>query len=380
MQPWGECVTGLALAYPMHGQHKLSNEGYRTRDGHMIEWLGRLATASDSHVGVISRPEPAVLAAVRRIKGSVARGTIPVQTLTWRMPGMDRKRWWVRSAQAYPKIAALGGAPTVAWNPFAVTAPPERNPFCGNRTVVFDLLDDWTVHQGFASIRTDVEDAYRRTFDASSAVFANSEGTLELAHRLGRSDAVLMTNGVDPERFAVSPNARGPLTVGYVGKIGHRLDARLLEDVCGAFPDLRFVFAGPFLDRHDRYRALLSRYPNVELLGDVHYEDVPALMATFDLGWVPHAVGDGEVGGDVIKTYEYRATGLQVLTTPVIGAGRTLTEGVHVVPADEQVEWLREAIRGRERLDRVAAAIPVDLTWEYKSRRIATALGVEVAA
>jgi glycosyltransferase involved in cell wall biosynthesis len=188
-----------------------------------------------------------------------------------------------------------------------------------------------------------------------------------------------MTNGVDSERFAVAPNALGPLTIGYVGKIGKRLDAQLILKVCGAFPDIRFVFAGPFLDRRDKYRKLLSRLPNVELLGDVHYDDVPALMATFDLGWVPHAVGDGEVGGDVIKTYEYRAAGLQVLTTPIIGAGRTLTEGVHVVPATEQVDWLREAIRGRERLDRVTANIPDELTWRHKARCIARALGVGVA-
>ncbi|MET0659300.1 MAG: glycosyltransferase [Steroidobacteraceae bacterium] len=362
----------------MHGQHKLSNEGYRTRDGHIIEWLGRFAAAKESHIDVLSRPEPVVLGALRRIRGSVAAGTVPVQTLTWRPPKFDRKRWWVQSARAYPKVAAFGGAPAVAWNPFIAAAPTDRNPFCGDRTVVLDLLDDWTVHQGFSSIWRDVENAYLRAFEVSSAVFVNSEGTFELAQRLGRSDAVLMTNGVDPERFDFEPNAHGPLTIGYVGKIGHRLNAQLLSDVCGAFPKLRFVFAGPFLDLHDKYRALLERFPNVELLGDVHYEDVPALMATFDLGWVPHAVGEGEVGGDIIKTYEYRATGLQVLTTPVIGAGRVLTEGVNIVSAQEQVAWLHEATRGRERLDRIPADIPDHLTWRHKAGYIAQALGVKI--
>lgn len=373
-------MTDIALAYPMHGQHKLSNEGYRTRDGHIIEWLGRFASNVGSRVNVISRPEPVVLAPVRRIRGSVAVGTAPTQTLTWRIPSTNPKHWWVRSACAYPRLAPYSGLPAVTWNPFTATAPAERNPFLGGRTVVLDLLDDWTVHQGFASIRSEVDAAYRRAFEASNFIFTNSEGTLELARRFGRTDAELMTNGVDPERFDVPPNARGRLTIGYVGKIGHRLNAQLLSDVCGAFPHVRFVFAGPFLDANDSYRRLLSTWPNVELLGDVHYEDVPALMATFDLGWVPHAIGDGEVGGDVIKTYEYRATGLQVLTTPVIGAGRVLTEGVHIVPAEEQVAWLHEAIRGRERLDRIPADIPVHLTWRHKAGCIAQALGVKIRA
>jgi glycosyltransferase involved in cell wall biosynthesis len=362
----------------MHGQHKLSNEGYRTRDGHIIEWLGRFAAATESHIDVISRPEPLILAPRQRIRGSVADGTIPVGTQTWRLPNIDRKKWWVSSARAYPEVSKFGSVPAVTWNPFTATAPVGRNPFSGGRTVVFDLLDDWTIHYQFESVRSQVERAYGSAFDASSVVFANSEGTLELAHRFGRSDARLMTNGVDSERFALKPNARGPFTIGYVGKIGKRLDAELLFDVCGAFPSLRFVFAGPFVDPNDRYRPLLSRFPNVELLGDVHYEDVPALMATFDLGWVPHAVGDGEVGGDIIKTYEYRATSLQVLTTPVIGAGRTLTEGVHVVPASEQVEWIRRAVDGGGRLNRVPAKIPDDLTWRFKAHCIAQALGVTV--
>lgn len=364
----------------MHGQHKLSNEGYRTRDGHIIEWLGRFAAKSGSHIDVVSRPEPVVIAPLQRIRGPIAPGTVPNQTLTWRVPHPDRKRWWVRSAKAYPNIDGLEDAPAVVWNPFVAMAPSRRNPFNDNRRVVMDLLDDWTIHYQFVSIREQVELAYRRAFEASTAVWANSEGTLELARRLGRSDAELVTNGVDPERFAVAPAATGPLTIGYVGKIGKRLDALLLKDVCGSFPDVRFVFAGPFLDPNDQYRPLLSQYPNVELLGDVHYDDVPALMATFDLGWVPHAVGEGEVGGDVIKTYEYRATGLQVLTTPVIGAGRRLSEGVHVVPAHEQVDWIREAIRGHERLPRVTAEIPAEMTWAHKAHAIGRVLGIEQAS
>ncbi len=371
-------VKGIALAYPMHGQHKLSNEGDRTRDGHLIEWLGRSAIASGSHIDVISRPEPLVLASTRRIRGRVAVGTVPTQTMTWRLPNVvDPGHWWVRSSGVYPKVAKFGDEPAIVWNPLTALAPAERSPFGGDRLVVLDLLDDWSIHHAFVSIRAEVEAAYRRAFEVSHAVFANSEGTLSLAHRFGREDATLMPNGVDPERFAVKPNVEGPITVGYVGKIGRRLDAQLIREVCTAFPRLRFVFAGPFLDARDTYQSMLSALPNVELLGDVHYEDVPALMATFDLGWVPHAVGAGEVGGDAIKTYEYRAAGLQVLTTPIIGAGRGLTEGVHVVPSGEQTAWIGEAISGRDRLDRLPGDIPTELTWRYKASRIATALEID---
>ena len=373
-------MSTVALAYPLHGQHKLSNEGYRTRDGHLIEWLGRFADKVGSCIDVVSRPEPIALAHLRRIRGSVAVGSVPIETATFLVPNIAQpKRWWIRSAQAYPKVAQFGTVPAITWNPFTAMAPAERNPFSCGRTVALDLLDDWTVHFAFKPIRREVEAAYQRAFDASTVVFANSEGTLDLAHRFGRHDVELLLNGVDPERFSIGSVAQGPVTIGYVGKIGQRLDAQLIADVCAAFPNLKFIFAGPFVgDSHHKYRNLLSRMQNVELLGDVHYEKVPALMATFDLGWVPHAVGEFEVGGDVIKTYEYRAAGLQVLTTPVIGAGLRLAEGVHVVSAGEQVAWLREAIRGADRLDRVPADIPIEFTWRYKARRIAEALHIDI--
>ena len=365
------------LSYPLHGQHKLSNHGYRTRDGHIIEWLGRFAAERASIINVISRPEPLVLAPFRRIRGPVALGTVPVQTITWRVPNLDPKQWWVRSAPAYPKVARFGQAPVVTWNPFTAMAPIGRSPFSRGRTVALDLLDDWTVHYAFRSIRREVEDAYRHAFDSSSVVFANAEGTLALAHRFGRSDAQLITNGVDPDKFAVTPNAHGPLTIGYAGLIGNRLNAQLISDVCEALPHVRFVFAGPFVDAGSKYQKLLTNIPNVELVGDVYYGDLPALLATFDLGWVPHAVGEGELGGDAIKIYEYRAAGLQVLTTPIMGAGRVLSDGVHVIPAAEQVSWLIEATTGSERLDRVAADIPAELTWRFKAQRFAEALGLE---
>ncbi|ORA06851.1 hypothetical protein BST17_03130 [Mycolicibacterium bacteremicum] len=365
------------MAYPMHGQHKLSNEGYRTRDGHIIEWLGRSAAQSHRQVAVVSRPEPVVLASRRRIRGRIAEGSHPIQTFTWRVPSLDAKHWWVRSAGAYPKVALGQRTPAVIWNPLAASAPVERNPFKTDRPVVLDLLDDWTIHHGFVSIRSEIEAAYRRAFESSSTVFANSEGTLELAHRYGRTDAVLMPNGVDPERFQQHSTASGPITVGYVGKIGNRLDARLIENTCTRLPKIRFVFAGQILDAKGRFRRLLTSLPNVEWLGDVQYEDVPDLMATFDVGWVPHSVGVGEVGGDAIKIYEYRASGLPVLTTPIIGAGRVLKNGVFVLRAQDHPSWIADTVGTLERVPRIVETIPPVLTWREKASTVARALGVE---
>ena len=239
--------------------------------------------------------------------------------------------------------------------------------------MAFDLLDDWTIHYAFQGVSQEVDRAYRRLFDHASVVTANAEGTVDLARRFGRDDVVFLPNGCDPERFDATSLAEGATTVGYVGKIGKRLNLELIIEAAKALPQVSFVFAGPVLDAE--YRRPMEERSNIKMLGDVHYENVPALLRTFDVGWVPHRVGDGEVGGDVIKTYEYRAAGLPVLSTPVTGAADRGLDAVTVLPAAEQVAWLRDHLSNGSRIERVVTNLPRDVRWEGKAEFILDRLG-----
>ncbi|TCK65420.1 glycosyltransferase [Curtobacterium sp. PhB136] len=359
--PW----SGAVLAYPMHGQRKLSDEGYRTRDGHVIEWLGR-SFGSHGGVDVVSRPEPAIARRPRSDR-SLAPGTHPHETRTFRFPNpFSRRRWWVTATAAYPRIAHIADAtPAIVWNPFTALAPAGATPFADSRVTVLDLLDDWSKHYAFAPIAAHVERAYAAAFERATHVTANAEGTAELARRFGRDDVILVPNGCDPERFSPNHTATGPTTVGYVGKIGRRLDLPGIVATITALPHVRFVFAGPILDAE--YRAPLAALGNVELLGDVHYSDVPELLEGFDVGWVPHRVGAGEVGGDIIKTYEYRAAGLPTLTTPVAGAGTRGIDGVTTTRIHEHAEVIGDWTRSATRVPRTPTTIPVGATWRDKT-------------
>lgn len=368
-----EIKTGL-IAFPMHGQHKLSNEGYRTRDGHLIEWFGR-KLGQQGCVRVVSRPEPLLLAPIRRFApDSVAENTCPVSTFMLRPPPLrDRQRWWVDSLSAYHRGMGSVDAPVISWNPFLSLSSAWPRIVASGKPVAFDLLDDWTIHYAFAGVHDEVTLAYRTLFEHASVITANAEGTVELAKRFGRDDVVFLPNGCDPQRFSSESLADGPLTVGYVGKIGKRLDLELILETADALPQVEFVFAGPVLDRE--YRRPMDARPNITMVGDVHYNGVPALLQEFDIGWVPHRVGEGEVGGDVIKTYEYRAAGLPVLTTPVAGASDRGLDAVAALPSAEHVAWLRSKASTGPRAPRIVSTLPVDVRWEDKADFILEKLG-----
>ncbi|TCN49163.1 glycosyltransferase involved in cell wall biosynthesis [Rhodococcus sp. SMB37] len=353
--------------YPMHGYYKSLLTGFRTRDGHIMEWLASEGANGCENVDVYSRAEPV---GYRRwkLRGTTDKPLANTRDLTpdvlWPPNPRDPKNWWVTSARFYKSPQHDG--PSIVWNPMTALSPSLRNYWENSTTPLhLDLLDDWSVHHDFVSIRDRVNEAYRIILGLATSVTANSEGTIALANRFGRTDAVLLPNGCDPEKFSTISQASGDTTVGYIGKIGERLDVDMIRDVCESLPNVKFVFAGPVLGT--RVGRELSRIPNIDMLGDVRYPEIPELLSRFDIGWVPHGVEKGQVGGDAIKIYEYRAAGLQVVTTPIIGTRERPMDGVHVASAAEHSAIISSLVGKEGRVARDLSPLPRELTWEYKT-------------
>jgi teichuronic acid biosynthesis glycosyltransferase TuaH len=371
----GGMTEGPSLVVvPMHGEIKMRGEGLRTRDGHLTEWFAKLRPSSQ--IAVYSRPEPWPRVTLARVGGAEMPSQLLFVSPQPRViPNLRHRRdWWIRSVRfmrAWPSVL-----PTVVWNPIAGAAmlksvEPRVH-------VAFDLLDDWLVHTAFERLHDSLVEAYKAMFAAATIVTANSEATLDLARRFGRDDAVLLQNGVDPERFALPPKAHSQVTVGYGGKLGFRVDVELVREVAETLPNVRFEFAGPVLAKEQG--NALRRIPNVVLLGDVRYDRYPEVMRAWDVAWAPHRLGEFEVGGDLIKLYEYRAAGLPTVSTRVIGWQRAL-EGVRAVPRKEIVSELLDLVHGRQagEIQREPLVLPPETTWCAKAEFILDHLGLEVA-
>lgn len=332
------------VAFPFHDWQKGIREGFRTRDGHLMQAFARREDVE--RLLVINRPTSLI---ERRLR---PRGPIPGDRFAERRQGrfsarltavdakivtldvdtpelvhplLERRGWWFRVFGLPPVqdlilwgIAAAGseGAPVIAWMP----TPYRTIERLRSARFVFDSLDNWLIHPVLRRQAEAAARGYAELLPMADAVIAAAPRSAEVLSRW-YAGVQIIPNGVDSSDWKLDRARPSDLpsgtVVGYAGKLAHRIDTELVRDVARRRPDLEFVFVGPILE--DGPIKPLRSIPNVHLLGDRHYERLPAYVRHFDVAWIPHRVGEGESGGDPIKLYEYWAAGRPVVTTPIDG-------------------------------------------------------------
>ncbi|WP_433674926.1 glycosyltransferase family protein [Microbacterium gorillae] len=154
-----------------------------------------------------------------------------------------------------------------------------------------------------------------RIIAAADGVLATSSAVLDALGDL-RVPTLVIENGVDADRFA-APQGNGvreALCV-YVGALDGRFDWEQLGAWGRGHPDVRFVVAGP-----GAAPAVLPS--NVEMLGAIAYDQLPALLHRARVGLLPLSDDPLNEGRSPMKLYEYLAAGTAVVTreTPVLHA------------------------------------------------------------
>ncbi len=136
---------------------------------------------------------------------------------------------------------------------------------------------------------------------------------------------VLLGNGVELEHFSrprpVPPDLeRLPRPwIGYVGLLSHFLDFEALEALRESRGSGTLVLIGPPSPATAESVASLASRPGVAILGPRPYEEVPAYMQALDVGVIPFRAQDPFVQGiNPNKVYQYLASGIPVVTTPLL--------------------------------------------------------------
>jgi polysaccharide pyruvyl transferase CsaB len=182
--------------------------------------------------------------------------------------------------------------------------------------LVYDCMDDWqnwTAYPGVSAFNIEEE---KRLDEESDLVVVSSREYLK--RRENRNlPALLVRNGVDfdvfssPAQVDLRSRVHGPV-IGYFGAISDWFDYDLLSFLARSRPHYSFVLIG---DANTPHTSGIRSLPNVHLLGEKDYREIPGYLSQFDVCLIPFLLNELTRGVDPVKLYEYLSQGKPVVAS-----------------------------------------------------------------
>ncbi|AKJ30536.1 glycosyltransferase [Caldimonas brevitalea] len=187
--------------------------------------------------------------------------------------------------------------------------------------VVYDCMDELAAFKGAPKQMRQRESALLKQAD----LVLTGGPSLYEAKRALNPHVHCLPSAVDaphfaPRRAALSDAAHRaqrhlpPPRLGYYGVIDERLDLPLVTALADADPRWQVVMAGPVVKIDP---AALPQRPNLHWLGRQAYEDLPALVAGWDVCLLPFALNQATRYISPTKTLEYMAAEKPVVSTAI---------------------------------------------------------------
>jgi glycosyltransferase involved in cell wall biosynthesis/beta-glucosidase/6-phospho-beta-glucosidase/beta-galactosidase len=193
--------------------------------------------------------------------------------------------------------------------------------------LIYDVMDDLA---SFKDAPEGLVLRQRRLLTDADIVFTGGPSLHRGVQRQRTEGVHLFRSGVETEHFTAGRRLRTPHprpVAGYVGVVDERLDLPLLGRLAAELPDWTVRVVGPVakIDPADLPQADNLVYP-----GMASYDELPAVMAGFDVALMPFALNDATRNISPTKTLEYLAAGLPVVSTRVPDVVGDYSEVVHL--------------------------------------------------
>jgi glycosyltransferase involved in cell wall biosynthesis len=182
--------------------------------------------------------------------------------------------------------------------------------------LVYDVMDDLAAFkwapQGLVLLQ-------RQALREADVVFTGGRSLHRSVVERRSSDVHCFPSGVEPEHYATALDLRDERkadrpVAGYVGVIDERLDLDLVAELAAALPDWEVAMVGPVLKLDP---AVLPDAPNISYPGPQAYDELPRVMAGFDVALMPFALNEATHSISPTKNLEYLAAGLPVVSTRI---------------------------------------------------------------
>jgi GT2 family glycosyltransferase len=179
--------------------------------------------------------------------------------------------------------------------------------------IIYDCMDEWRDFPGLGQAVAEIEPQMVEGCD----LLVVTAAALYEKWRTSARSMLLARNAVDYDFYAehyqqnsLLADARHPV-IGYFGAIADWFDVELMTEVARRRPQYTFVLLGGVFDVDIRE---LESLPNVRLLGQRPYEEMPQYLYHFDVCLIPFKVNSITEATDPVKMYEYLSAGKAVVS------------------------------------------------------------------
>jgi glycosyltransferase involved in cell wall biosynthesis len=205
--------------------------------------------------------------------------------------------------------------------------------------VVYDCMDELA---NFRFAPADIAERERLVISKADVVFTGGY-QLFLSKSRHHDNVHFHGCGVDEAHYAKARLPETPLppevaglprpVCGYFGVIDERIDYELLEKLASRMPDASIVMVGPFAKVD---RKTLPGAPNIHWLGQRTYDQLPALVKSFDVCLMPFAMNESTRYINPTKTLEYMAAAKPIVSTAVPDVVRNFTPVVQIARSHQE--------------------------------------------
>ncbi|WP_125610492.1 glycosyltransferase [Specibacter cremeus] len=345
----------------------------------------RLAEAMTAHVPVLWVDPPMPFPGPR----AAQRPPIPPgYALDCLRPGLVRLRFaappgFTRPALRRAASYLLGRAVRAAVDdlgvePIATLLLSPRDEFPAGLTGVrvLHITDDWPAGAAMMGLsRRRVEAILARNIARAGIVTAVSPYLASAAEAHGARIVTVLPNGCSPvtgDGDVVRPR----LAAGIIGQLNERLDFDLLDELAASGIDIEVI--GPNKVRDPDARRRLERFlaePRVTWVGEVTEQDLWPRLRRLSVGLTPYADNEFNRSSFPVKTLDYLAAGLPVVSTDLPATRWLDTELVRT--AGTRTEFVAAvhaalAVGGAARDRQARQSFAARHTWDARARQLLT--------
>lgn len=258
-----------------------------------------------------------------------------------------------------------------------VSNPLARFPWLRHSARILYLTDDWIAGSGLMGISEHAVTRYLRVNARhADAVAAITLPLLEQLYGLGLGEEtprVILPNGAPT--IAITPGRREKVA-GLVGQLNERLDLAALESIVDS--DVRLLVVGPRADRDPtfsrRLENLLER-EEVEWVGGVGPKELVHHLSRISVGLTPYTRSPFNDASFPLKTLEYLAAGIPVVSTDLPASRWLATDHVRIAPTSAEFQRLVRAALGDgsdEEIERSRVEFAASHDWTRRAETMLT--------